>query len=211
MGIRKQFGRIFKRKRRYTIKFEKGSLRKEYKDLINAASKFEDESLVFKKEYALCYFHSKSFETPVEYPCLLVPEKFQNVKKVRDCNALVYIKALLTNFVKAFGMINDFDLTIRQQITKIEDFELRLQTLMRATLDSIIDVQNNFSKEEIEHSTSKYVAMLQEKKETNFHGLTREKYAERLMGFVIIKQFCVFLIFCIKCLQDLQSLHPHKS
>ena len=108
-------------------------------------------------------------------------------------------------------MINDFDLTIRQQVTKMENFELWLQTLMKAVLDSIIDVQNNFSKEEIEQSTSKYVAMLQEKKETDFHGLTSEKYAERLMGFVIINQFGIFLSFCIKFLQDLQSLHPHKS
>ena len=53
--------------------------------------------------------------------------------------------------------------------------------------------------------------MLQEKKETDFHGLTSEKYAERLMGFVIINQFGIFLSFCIKFLQDLQSLHPHKS
>ena len=211
MGIRKQFGGIFNRNRRYTVNFERDSLQKQYKDFINATSKLEDKSIDLRKKYALRYFHDKRFETPLEYSSLLVPEKFRNVKKVRDCNALANIEALLTNFIKAFRMINDFDLTIRQQITKMENFELRLQTLMKATLDSIIDVQNNFSKEEIEQSTSKYVAMLQEKKETDFHGLTSEKYAERLMGFVIINQFCIFLSFCIKCLQDLQSLHPHES
>lgn len=100
----------------------------------------EDESIDLRKKYALRYFHDKRFETPLEYPCLLVPEKFQNVKKVRDCNALVNIEALLTNFIKAFRMINDFDLTIRQQVTKMENFELWLQTLMKAILDSIIDV-----------------------------------------------------------------------
>lgn len=67
-------------------------------------------------------------------------------------------------------MINDFDLTIRQQVTKMENFELWLQTLMKAILDSIIDVQNNFSKEEIEQSTSKYVAMLKKKKKLTFMG-----------------------------------------
>ena len=212
MDIRKQFGRIFNQKRRYTINFEKDSLQKKYDDFINATAKLEDESIGLRNKYALCFFHDKRFETPVEYPCLLVPEKFRNVTKVtKDCNALLYVKALLTNFVKAFGMINDFDLTIKQQITKMENFELWLQTLMRATLDSIVDVEINFSKEEIEQSTREYVTMLQEKKETDFHGLTREKYTERLMGFVIIKQFCVFLSFCIKCLQDLQSLHPNKS
>ena len=130
----------------------------------------EDESIDLRKKYALRYFHDKRFETPLEYPCLLVPEKFQNVKKVRDCNALVNIEALLTNFIKAFRMINDFDLTIRQQVTKMENFELWLQTLMKAILDSIIDVQNNFSKEEIEQSTSKYVAMLKKKKKLTFMG-----------------------------------------
>ena len=130
----------------------------------------EDESIDLRKKYALRYFHDKRFETPLEYPCLLVPEKFQNVKKVRDWNALVNIEALLTNFIKAFRMINDFDLTIRQQVTKMENFELWLQTLMKAILDSIIDVQNNFSKEEIEQSTSKYVAMLKKKKKLTFMG-----------------------------------------
>ena len=77
---------------------------------------------------------------------------------------------MLTNFIKAFRMINDFDLTIRQQVTKMENFELWLQTLMKAILDSIIDVQNNFSKEEIEQSTSKYVAMLKKKKKLTFMG-----------------------------------------
>ena len=211
MGIKKKFGRIFKRRKRFAIKFEKDSPQKIYDDFIHATSKLEDESIDVKKKYALDYFYDEDYETPLFYPCLQIPEKFRNGTKVHDYNALVYLKATLINFVKSFEMVNNFDVNMRNQITKMENFELLFQKLISFSHESIIDVQEKFSKEKIEHSTKEYVTMLQEKKETDFHRLTREKYAERLMGFVIIKQFCIFLSFCRKCLQDLQPLLPHKT
>ena len=210
MGIRKKFGKIFNRRKR-SIKFEKDSPQKTCDDCIHATSKLEDKSLGWKKKYASDNFHDEYYETPLSYPCLQIPEKFRNGTEVHDCNALVYLKGTLIDFVKAFEIISDFDVNIRKQITEMENFELMFQKLISFSHESIIDVQENFSKEEIEHSTKKYVAMLEEKKETDFHGLTKEEYAERLMGFAIIKEFCMFLSLCRKCLQDLQSLFPHKT
>ena len=211
MGIRKKLRKIFSRRQRHAIEFEKDCLQKKYDDFIHAISKLEDDSIYLKKKYALHYFYNEDYDTPLFYPCLQIPEKFRNGTKVHDYNALVYLKGTLIDFVKAFQIINEFDEFIRQQITKMENFKLLFQKLLSFSHESIIDVQEHFSKEEIEQSTEKYVAMLQEKKETDFHGLTREKYAERLMGFVIVRQFCIFLYLCRKCSQDLQPLFPHKT
>ena len=213
MGLKKKFQRIFKRQgNEHVTEFNKDSIQKKFEDFINTTSNLEDKAISLKKKYVSHYFHSESYETPLYFTSLQVPQRYRSGEKIQDVKALSYFKARLTDFIKAFEVTldNDFERNIARQRTEMENFRLLLQTLMKLVPDSIVKVAQDFDKEEIEETTKNYVDRLQEE-EMGFvcPGLTKAECEKRLMGFAIVAQFCLFLYLLRVCLQDLLPLLPH--
>lgn len=196
----------------YATEFENNSLQNKFEDFMNTCSKFRDQSITLKKNYASCYFGKEGYETALFYNCLQVPEKYRSGKKIHDFKALSYFKVTLIDFIKAFKVIleTDFHQSIEHHITAMENFKLQLQTLITLIPDSIIDVPESFSKKEIEKVTEIYIDRLDGKQMLDVcPGLTKAGCKTRLMGFTVVAQFCIFLCLLNKCLRDLFPLLPH--
>ena len=196
----------------YATEFENDSLQKKFESFMNISSKFRDQSITLKKKYALCYFHDEDYETALFYNCLQVPEKYRSGEKIHDFKALSYFKVTLIDFIKAFQVIldTDFHQNIEHHIAAMENIKLHLQTLITLIPDSIIDVPQSFSKNEIEKVTEIYIDGLHEKQMLHVcPGLTKASCKTRLMGFTVVAQFCIFLCLLNKCLRDLFPLLPH--
>ena len=213
MGFKKRFLDSFRRRsKRHDIEFKRDSLHDKFEDFINVISKLEDKSIVLKRKYTSHYFHDDSYETPLYYGCLQVPEQYRNLTKVDDLKALSYFKATLVDFIKAFDMIlvNDIDHIIANHITTMKNMKAQLKALMKLIPHCVTGVRENFRKREVEEITKKYIAGLQEAKtlKSLFPGMTTEECENRITGLAIIKQFYSFLNLFTKVLQDLLQLLP---
>ena len=213
MGFKKRLLKSFKRRSNTNvIEFKRDSLHDKFEDFINVISKLEDKSIVLKKKYTSYYFHDDSYETPLYYECLQVPEQYRNRTKIDDMKALSYFKAALVDFIKAFDLIlvNDIDHMIANHITAMENMKAHLKVLMKLIPHCVTDVRENFRKREVEEITKKYIEGLQEAKmlKSLFPGTTTEECENRITGLAIIKQFYSFLNLFSKVLQDLLPLLP---
>ena len=174
--------------------------------------KYSSDSQTCKGEYALKYFGSKSYLNPLFYKCLQIDERFSGATTVTDMTALSYYKTLLQDFIDAFSMVaeKERDDFVYEEIKNVENIKQMLSDLMKHIPDSIIEVKQKFSEKEILQITEKYVTTLpDESMPFVCPGLTRQLCQTRLIGFVVLKQFCVNLECFKKCLKDLKKIAPN--
>ena len=183
-----------------------------FKHFLKKICKYSSDSKTCKGEYALKYFGDKCYHNPLFYECLQIDERFSGATTVTDMKALSYYKALFQDFIDAFSMVaeKEGDDFVYEEIKNVENIKQMLSDLMKHIPASIIEVPPKFNEKEILRITEKYVtAVPDDNMPIVCPGLTRQLCQTRLIGFVVLNQFCVNLEFFKQCLNDLKKIAPN--
>lgn len=188
------------------------SVRPLFKHFMEIIFKYSSDSKTCKGEYALKYFGNKCYHNPLFYECLKIDERFSGATTVTNMEALSYYKALFQDFIDAFSMVaeKEGDDFVYKEIKNVENIKQMLSDLMKHIPDSIIEVKQKFNEQKILQITETYVtAVPDDDMPIVCPGLTRQLCQTRLIGFVVLNQFCVNLECFKQCLKDLKKIAPN--